>query len=49
MYFGSVGGGIDWFFSKSTWTIIVIAFILAAWKIIDIFIWIFSHISISWS
>lgn len=47
MYFGS--GGISWMFSNVTWTIIAIAFILAIWKIVDIFIWIFSHISISWS
>lgn len=47
MYFGS--GEIGWLFEKSTWVVIAIAFILAAWKIIDIVMWIASHVHIAWS
>jgi hypothetical protein len=47
MYFDS--GDISWFFSRSTWIVIGIAFVLALWKIIDIVIWVFSYITIVWN
>lgn len=46
MYFGSVHGGVDWLFSRSTWIFLAVMCALALWKIIDIVMWIASHIKV---
>lgn len=45
MYFG----GIEGLFSRGFLTFILVSIVLGAWKLIDIVIWFFSHLSISWS
>lgn len=49
MYFNSVHGGIEWLFSKGLWIFIGICVILAGWKVFDILVWLFNHITIGWS
>lgn len=45
MYFNT--SDISWVFSRGTWIFLLIVFLLAAWKVIDIFVWLFSHINIT--
>lgn len=46
MYFGSSLEGI---FSTAGLVFFAVVFGLGVWKVIDIIMWLFQHISISWS
>lgn len=48
MYFGP-GTPLDFIFARGTWIFLGICVILAIWKLIDIAIWLYSHIDITWS
>jgi hypothetical protein len=41
------GDGLSWFFSAMTWAL-ALALPLAVWKVIDILLWIFTHLKINW-
>lgn len=43
------GSGIESLFTTGTFVFLIVVSALGLWKIIDIIIWLFQHISISWS